>query len=289
MEIFILILSSLISVISPANFAGDKVIASNVRSQFKQVEQLQVRLDNAPTFNIIKGKVDKLRIAGRGFYPLEDIRIDTIELETDPINVSLADLRQRRYVLQEPLGVAIKVVFKEEDALRALTSPTVTRTVQQLLRGLNRNKQLTDGTTAIAPASTVAQGRIREEIQNIRQTVDNFRITNPRVEFLDNRRIQLQADVQDLTTGDVLKLAIETGIDILEGRQFRLITPTVTVNGQPVPEEFVRGFAENIAKELDLGRLEKLLQVRARVFYVRFANNGLEIAAFVGLPAGFRI
>lgn len=289
MEIFILILSSLISVLSPVNLAGDKAIESGVRSQFKQVEQLEVRLDNAPTFNLIKGKVDKLRIAGRGFYPLEDFRIDTLELETDPINISVADARKRRYVLQEPLGVGIRVVIKEADVLRALNSPTVTRTIQQLLRGLNRNKQLTEEPSTIAPSETLAQGGIREDIQNIRQTIDNFRITNPKVEFLDNRRIQLQADIEDLRTKDVLKLAIETGIDILEGRQFRLITPTVTVNGQPVPEELIRGFAENIAKELDLGRLEKLLQVRARVFYVRFANNGLEIAAFVGLPAGFRI
>lgn len=287
MEVFILVLSSLISVLSPVNLAADKVLESSVRSQFKQVEQLEVRVDNAPTSNAVKGKVDRLRIAGRGFYPVEGIRIDTLELETDPINVSLADLQKRRYVLQRPLGVGLRVVIKEADVIQALTSPTVLRSVRQLLRGFNRTKQLEQG--AIAAPQTLAQGRLRQEVQNIRQTVDNFRITNPRVEFLDNRRIQVQADVEDLSTGDTLKLAIETGIEILEGRRFQLLRPSIVINGQPVPEELIRNFAENIAKELDLERLEKLLQVRARVFRVRFANNALEIAAFVGLPAGFRL
>lgn len=288
MEVFILILSSLISVISPANFAADRAIESGVRSQFKQVEELEVRLDNTPTFNVVKGKVDRLRIAGRGFYPLEGIRIDTLELETDPINVSVADIRKKRYTLQEPLGVGIRVVIKEADVVAALKSPTVLRTVEQLLRGFNRTKQNVDGAAAIADPQ-VAQGGIRENIQNIRQTIDNYRITNPKVEFLDNRRIQLEAEVEELKTGEKLKLAIETGIEILEGRQFQLLRPTVSINGQPVPEELIRGFVENIVKELDLGRLEKILQVRARVFRVRFADNGLEIAAFVGLPAGFKL
>jgi len=289
MEVFILILSSLVSVLSPVNLVADKAIDSAVRSQFKQVEQLEVRLDNAPNFNAVKGKVDRLRIAGRGFYPLEGIRIDTLELETDPINVSVADIRKKRYTLQEPLGVGIRLVIKEADMLAALKSPTVLRTIDQLLRGFNRTKQNVDATSAIANLPTLAQGGIRENIQNIRQTIDNFRITNPKVEFLDNRRIQLEAEVEELKTGEKLKLTIETGVEILEGRQFQLLKPAIAINGQPVPEELIRGFAENIAKELDLGRLEKILQVRARVFRIRFADNGLEIAAFVGLPAGFKI
>ena len=288
MTLFILILSSLVSVLSPANLVADKVIESNVRSQFQQVEQLKVRLDNAPIGNVGKGKVDRLRIAGRGFYPFEDIRIDTLELETDPINVKLSDLRQRRYTLQSPLGVGIRVVIRREDVLQALRSRFVTRTVEQLLRGLNRRKSLA-APAAIAPSEMVAQGRLREKIETIRETVEAYRISNPRVEFLDGQRIRLEADIEEIQTGDKLQLMVETGIEILEGRRLQLLRPTVSVNGQPLPEEFVRDFAQNIVKELDLERFEKLLQVRARVFKFRFTNRTLEIAAFVGLPAGFRI
>ncbi|MDX2229349.1 MAG: DUF2993 domain-containing protein [Leptolyngbyaceae cyanobacterium bins.349] len=286
MEAFILILSSLISVLSPANLAADKVIESNVRSQFQAVETLEVRVDNAPTSNYIRGKVNRLRIAGRGFFPLEDIRIDTLELETDPINVSVADARRQRYVLQQPLGVAVKVVIRQDDVLRALRSRVINRAVERLLQGLNRRKSLE---SSPSNPTTLAQGRLRDTVETIRNTVEQYRISNPRVEFLGDRRIQLEADIEDTQTGDKLKLTIETGFEILEGRRFQFLRPTVAVNGQPVPEGFVKDFAENIAQQLDLGRLEKLLQVRARIFRVQFVNNSLEFAAFVGLPAGFRI
>ncbi|MDX2242555.1 MAG: DUF2993 domain-containing protein [Leptolyngbyaceae cyanobacterium bins.302] len=289
MEIFILILSSLISVLSPANLVADKVLEGAVRSQFKQVEQLQVRVDNAPVHNVAAGKIDRLRIAGRGFYPLEGIRIDTLELETDPINISVADLKKRRYALQSPLGVGVRVVIREADVLQALRSPIVTARIQQLLRGLNRTKQNLPESGSSDTPQTLAQDGLRETIDTIRQTVQEYRIVNPRVEFLENRRIQIQADVEEVKTGETLKLAIETGLEILEGRQIQFLSPSLSVNGQPFPAELVRGFAENIAKDLNLERLEKLLQVRARVFRVRFTDNSLEIAAFVGLPAGFRI
>lgn len=287
MEIFILILSSLISVLSPANFVADKVLEGAVRSQFKQVEEVKVRVDNAPVHNVASGKLDRLRIAGRGFFPVEGIRIDTLELETDPINISLSDLRQRKYTLQSPLGVGVRAVITKADVLQALRSQVVNRVIERLLRGLNRSKQLD------SPQSTqmdaIAQGGIRQEIETIRQTLESYRLSNPRVEFLDNRRIQIEADIEEVKTGEKLTLAIETGIEILDGRQIQLLRPAISLNGQPVPEELVRDFAANIAQELNLERVEKLLKVRARIFRVRFVNNSLEIAAFVGLPAGFTL
>jgi len=172
--------------------------------------------------------------------------------------------------------------------LRALRSPLALQTVQQLLRGLNRSKQL-DLPAPFESPSTLAQGRIREKIENIRQIADQYRINNPDVKFLPNRRIQIAADIEDTQTGDTLKLAVETGIEILEGRRLQLLTPNVTVNGQPVPPELVQNIVQNVSQQLNLERLEQLLKVRARIFKVQFANNTLEIAAFVGLPAGFRI
>ena len=283
MEIFILILSSLISVLSPANLAGDKALEGAVRSQFKQVEELKVRVDNAPMHNLLSGKVDRLRIAGRGFYPLEGVRIDTLEMETDPINVSFSDLRKGRYSLQAPLGVAVRVVIREEDMLNALDSPAVSRLIEQLLRGLNRNKSLD------ASADQMAQRGLRDEVENIRQTIERYRLSNPKVEFLEDRRVRIEATVEELATKETLQIAVETGVDILEGRRLQLLKPSVTVNGNPLPTEIVENLATNLARDLNLDRLENLLNVRARVFKAEFSNNSLEIAAFLGLPAGLRI
>ena len=56
MEILVLILSSLISVLSPLNFAADKVAENAVRSQFKAAEVVKVRIDSAPLHNPTFGK-----------------------------------------------------------------------------------------------------------------------------------------------------------------------------------------------------------------------------------------
>ncbi|MBF2027297.1 MAG: DUF2993 domain-containing protein [Oscillatoriales cyanobacterium C42_A2020_001] len=280
MEIFILILSSLISVLSPANFAGDKIAENAVRAQFKQVEQINVRIDNAPIHNLAAGKVDRLRVAGRGFYPLDDIRIDTLELETDPINVSRTRLVKGKVLFEEPFGVGVRAVIRQEDVVRALRSKWVAQRIQRLLRGLNQSKQL---------ESSLAQGGLRENLQELRQTLDEYRLLNPRVQILENARIQIQADIEEVQTGEKLQLAIETGIEIREGRQIKLLKPVVSLNQQPVPEELLRGLAENLEQELNLDRLERLLQVRARIFKVRFYKGSLEIAAFLGLPAGFKV
>jgi len=281
MELFILILSSLISAISPANFAGDKVAENAIRSQFKQVEQIQVRIDNAPLHNLAAGKVDRIRVAGRGFFPLEDVRIDTLELETDPINVSRSRLVKGKILLEEPFGVGVRTVIRQEDVIRALQSRWVTQRIQRLLRGLNRNKQL--------DFSYLAQGRLRENLQDLRQTLDEYRFLNPRVQILENARIQIEAEIEEVQTGEKLQLAVETGIEIREGRQIKLIKPTASLNNQPIPDELLKGLAENLEKQLGLERLEKLLQVRARIFKVRFYKGSLEVAAFVGFPAGFKV
>lgn len=281
MEIFILILSSLISVLSPANFAGDKVAESAIRSQFKQVEQINVRVDNAPVHNLAAGKVNRLRVAGRGFYPFTDIRIDTLELETDPINVSRSRLTKGNLLLEEPLGVGIRVVIRQEDVVQALKSELVTRQVRRLLRGLNRSKQLTP--------STHAQAGLRQNLQELRQTLEEYRLLNPKVQILEDARIQIEAEIEEVQTGEKLPLTVETGIEVLEGRRFKLIKPTVSLNRQPVPDELIKGLAENLEQQLNLDRVEQLLKVRARVFKVRFYKGALEIAAFVGLPAGFKV
>src|SRR4028118_813800 len=94
MEFFTILLSGLLAVLSPVNLVADKVTEGAIRARFNKVEQLKVRIDNAPNYQLIQGKVERVRIAGRGLWLTPDIRIGALEVETDPINVDLQSLRQ---------------------------------------------------------------------------------------------------------------------------------------------------------------------------------------------------
>lgn len=290
MEIFILILSSLISVLSPANFAGDKVAESTIRSQFKQVEVLKVRIDNAPIHNLANGKVDKIRIAGRGFFPLEDVRIDAIEVETDPINVERRQLfnRPSRVVLQRPLGVAARIIITKEDVIRALKSKVVAAAIDRLIGGRDRQPD-NQPSQPEQPSEQPKQPRQPSRLEQVRTKLDQYRIQNPNVEFLPNQRVAIQVEIEDLKTSTVLKVQAETGFEILEQRRIKFTDPAITLNGQPLTAEAARSFADSLAEQLDIKRYAALLNVRAKILKASINDGRLEIAGFLQLPAGLRI
>ncbi len=298
MEIFILILSSLISVLSPANFAADKIAESAIRSQFKQVEVIKVRVDNAPIYNVVNGKVDKIRIAGRGFFPVEEVRIDTIEVETDPIDVERRQLfgKPTRVVLQQPLGVAARIVITKEDVIRALKSKVVAGAIQRLID--SRDRQRDDQPKQPEQPSEQPkqpeqnqpeQPRQPNRLEQIRARIDEYRIQDPKVEFLPNQRVAVQAEIVDLKTSAVLKIQAETGFEILEQRRIRFTDPNITLNGQPLTAEAARNFADSLAERLDIKRYAALLKVRAKILKASINDGRLEIAGFLQLPSGLRL
>lgn len=107
-----------------------------VRSQFARVEKLQVRIDNPPSHQILQGKVQKVRIAGRGLQVKQlNIRPAVLELETDPINLDISSLRRGSLKLEQPLQAEIRLVFNSQDINQALKSLVVVNRLQNL--GLN--------------------------------------------------------------------------------------------------------------------------------------------------------
>jgi hypothetical protein len=94
MEFFTILVSSLLALVSPVGLVVDQIALNAIRSQFEKVDQLQVRVDNAPSYQLLQGKVERVRIAGRGLQ-LKQIRIAAIELETDPINLDPRSLGQK--------------------------------------------------------------------------------------------------------------------------------------------------------------------------------------------------
>ncbi len=252
MEFLTILLSSLLSFVSPTGLVVEKVATNTVRSQFAQVEQLQVRVDNPPSHQLLQGKVQKIRIAGRGLQLKQlDMRLAALELETDPIDLDISSLRVGKPKLEQPLQAGIRLAFNSEDINQALKSKAVVDKLQNL--GLN-----------ILHTPLSQQQR--------------YNAVNPRVEFLPNR-LRLQGELTE-ANAPPLAIKVELGLNIIAGTQIQLVDPVVYVNQEEVPPQIIDAIASNINKQLNLANL-KAYGINARILNLAVSPQKLEIAAFV--------
>lgn len=255
MEIFTVILSSLLGLGSPVGVVVDQVAEDAIRGQLFKVEQLDVRVDNAPNFQLLQGRVEKLRIAGRGIYPTSDLRIALLDVETEPIDLDLGQLQQGHIVLDEPIQSAIHLVLSTEDINNFLQSDTAKAFLATLEFSL--------------PGSNSARAATR------------YQLANPQVEFLANNRARIQVDLQDAVFQESLPITIETGITVVNGHQLNLVDPQILVDGQPAPTQLVNSLTEGLNEQLSLRILEES-GITARVIDYSFQpSEGIDIAAFV--------
>lgn len=260
MEFLTILLSGLLGLVSPTGLVIEHIALDAIRSQFKKVQELQVRVDNTPSYQLLQGKVERVRIAGRGLQlKRQDIRIAALELETDPIVFKLGSLGQRKPKL-ERLQAGVRLVLTEQDINQALKSPKVTARLRNL--------------------------RISKLPRPIGGS-QSYDLVNPRVEFLEPNRLRFQVE---LTQGDVKPLAItvESGLLVVAGRQIQLVEPVVSANGQAVPNQLVSAIATNISKILNLRNLE-LYGLQVRLIKLKVSQEKLEIAAFLRVEPSFRV
>jgi len=89
------------------------------------VEQLQVRVDNAPVTSYCKVE----RVHSRSSLQLkrQDLNIAALELETDPIDLDPRSLGQRQPKLKRPFQVGVRLVLTQEHINQALQSPQLAK------------------------------------------------------------------------------------------------------------------------------------------------------------------
>lgn len=258
MEFLTILLSGLLAFVSPAGLVIDKVIESNLRSRLNKVEQLQVRVDNAPSYQLVQGKVEQVRIAGRGLWLTPDIRVGALEIETDPLDVDLQRLRQggqksAKESLRQPVQAGVRLVLTKDDVNKALLSPTVAERLRQI-------------------ASRLARGSSQP-----------YDIVNPRVDFLGNNRVRFQAELVQ-KNAESMSFVLESGLSFTAGRSLKLVEPVVTINGRALSPGLVAGFTEGISRRFDLRSLEEA-GITARVLQLKVDTRELEVAAFVRVDA----
>ena len=262
MELIAIVLSGLLGVFSNGGWVIDAVATSTLSDRVTSIEKQAVRIDNTPNYQIAKGKIDKVRIAGRGVEFNSYLRIDTLELETDaialnPKNLNPKSLDNLRSSLLKPLQGVGKIIITESDLNNALQSPEVTEKLQKILNNLVARKA---GNTTIA-----------------------YDVSNLQLELNPNNRIKIELELRRLGRSQqkASKLAInlEFGIEVLAGKKIQLVQPIGTVNGRPMSSRLLRGFAQGISERLNLTKIESQ-GIFARLLQLEITADQIELIAF---------
>jgi hypothetical protein len=264
MELLTILLSGVLTLVSSAGLVADTVAEKKIEEKLYAVEELQVRIDNTPSYQLVQGQVDRLRIAGRGLSLTPEMRIDTFELEMDPIDVNLENLQvdepeQTIQGLRRPLLVAMRFVLTQEDINQALNSPEFADYLEIL-------------TLNLFNSATLQRAAYR------------YQIVNPRVEFLGNNRVRFETEIAERGYNDRLTLTVETGVELVVGRglvskPLRLISPEVRVNDRPAPGQFVKGLIA-ASDRFNLRRLEDN-GIQSRLLQFNIDGDRVEMAMFV--------
>jgi LmeA-like phospholipid-binding len=258
MELITILLSGLLGLLAPIGFVSDRLATSAIRERL-DAETLAVRIDNAPSYQLLQGKVQRVRIAGRGVVPQPDLRIAALELETDAIALNPASLRQGKPELEKPLQAGVRVELTEADINRYLKSGAI----GERLKKMNFNLPSTNG-----------------------QPPEAYGIKTVQVDFLDNNRLKFLVTLQGQQSGTESQVTAESGLAIGAGRQLQLVDPQVTFGGTAVPSEIISLLTAGLIQQLDLGRLEES-GLTSRVLNFQIQDDQLDLAAFVRVEPKF--
>ncbi len=262
MELITIIFSGLLSALSNGGWVIDQIAENTLGSNIESVETLEVRVDNRPNYQLIEGKLDKLRIATRGIQLQQDLRIDLLELETDPISLDLqalgdSSLEELQNSLQQPLQAAARIVITEADLTTALASETLVQKLQEILNNL-----------------------VAKRAGNSTRT---YEISAPQIDLLPDNRLKLELKLRRSRKNQQpdreLALSLELGIKVLAGQQIKLVNLQGTVNGRQMSARLLDGFAQGISDRLQLTSLENL-GILARLLQLEITEDKIELVSF---------
>jgi hypothetical protein len=261
MELFAGLLTTVLGLAGSPGIAIDKIATDFLRGQIVRADVLEVRVDNAPNYQVLLGNVDRVRVAGRGVYILEFLRIDQIDLETDPISIDPNVLQSGKVILRRPLQAAVRVVMRSEDVNTALRSPNVQTSFKNLsidITGTNKNPEILD-------------------------------LIDPEITFLEGDRLRLSASLQSKPTPakpnpSKLDVSINAELKTIGGTKLQIINPRIELSGTPVPERIAKAFTEGLNKVLDLRQLESK-GITARVIRLELTEGKMQVIGFAKMDA----
>ena len=270
MEILVSILSSLLAIATSVNLIGDVVLKNEIRSQVEEVETIAIRIDNAPNYQIFDGKVQRVRIATRDLKINPEVQFKVLEFDIDRIDFDLKEFLEGdlfldldeeiptirlRQLFQQPLKMATRIVFTQEQLDSILKSPTI-------------NVPLSERLTVI--------------LNSVSKSNEEFVVSQFQLDLLDNDRVALRMKIIDLEREDrgEIDVDLELGVKVVGGHSFQFFDAKVWVDGVPEPPE--AKIEQTIARPLTFKILEEL-GIKIRILHLNSSQDELEFAALIGV------
>jgi hypothetical protein len=139
--------------------------------------------------------------------------------------------------------------------------------------------------------NALADEAIKAKLQDLLNKVlpeeaPKLELINIKVTFLDNNRLQTQVQLQqkseDSEPPDQLKILVETGIKVNQGKSLELIDPTASLNDRKISSRILKSVIGSVSDRLDLSRFENQ-GIIARLLKLEINPQEINIAAFIRL------
>jgi hypothetical protein len=111
--------------------ALSKVVEVGITSQLDEVEDLNVDIRTDPV-KLVQGQVDSVDITGQGLVMKQDLRIETLEVSTDPVAINPLSAILGNIELTRPTTATAQIVLTEADLDRAFSSDFIQAKLQGL-------------------------------------------------------------------------------------------------------------------------------------------------------------
>lgn len=269
MEIFTILLSGLLSVLSGGGLVLDSLAQGRIDARVISIEEQAIRIDNTPSYRLARGKLERISIATRGLKIEPGLRIAALELQSDPLafkqTLDPTSLDKLRESLAKPASGAFKLVLTQADLNRAAASPQILTELQDILNRLLARRA--------GSAISYQLSNLNLELRPQNRLAVGFKLSRP----LTTRRRPGTSAANNRSRE--LDITLELTMRVSEGKTIRLIEPRGKVNGRPMSSRLLNGFAEGISDRLDLNSLEAD-GILARILQLEIDEDKLELVGF---------
>ena len=111
--------------------ALSKVAEVGIANQLDKVDKLNIDIRTNPG-KLIQGEVDSVAISGRGMVMKQDLRIESIEVQTAKVSINPLSVIFGNIELDQPADANAQIVLTEDDLNRAIASDYLASKLQDL-------------------------------------------------------------------------------------------------------------------------------------------------------------
>lgn len=204
--------------------ALDKVAEAAIANQLDEVEEVSVDIRTDPV-KLVQGKVDSVAISGEGMVMKQDLRIDSVEVNTGAVAIDPLKAIVGQIELTQPANAKVQLVLTEQDLNRALSSGYLRSkmgTLEVEVQG-NRNQIEIQRAQIQLPGDEKLAIDVQIRLQEVNEVKQLYAVTKPQVKE-QGHRIELEilsVEAQGLSL-DFAAALLNQIVQLLDLRNFDL-------------------------------------------------------------------